>query len=782
MPIGFIHGLSSVAILIIAVIERLIRRKTLSRATWLAMLALITINCFSLNKDVELFSPFSNWVYGYLGGMYAILILYAAWVEPPKWLRLIGNLVLGAGIVMALYFTISLLPVIPIGFFGLVVFGLGVHVFAPIALFITLVHWSIMHMDDRSSLEKALLYSGIGLPITIAVVFAINWNFTNAKINQALGESVQSEDLPRWVNVAQHIPDHYMTQLLLVGDFKYDLFKSKNFNFFFDGGGRTVENGRIHNPLINIAHLLTGSNELTEDERIKILRTTPQARHQTERKLWTGRDLSVSKAETNIEIHPKYRFAYTEKTFFIKNNARYKWDQQEALFTFYLPEGSTATSLSLWVNGKEEKSRLTTREKADSAYVQIVGVQRRDPALLHWQEGNRLTLTVFPCTPAEQRKVKVGITTPLRLENNELTYQNISVEGPVFLGKHQLNLSINGDTQPEHKPRWLRKKGKQYQHKGRPKDDWQLTFPVQDIPIATFSFNNNCYQLQKAKPQPQSFKPKAVYLDINASWTNTELETIYTIYQKVPMYAYNKQLVQINNTNKSVLFKRLIKRRFSIFPVQQIKGSDALLITKQGSGTPYLSDFENGTTQAMMDWSYSNPQLKVFCLSKDTPGYLERFTYARQCLVYHTNIEGVEEWSKQQVFPDFAINSLSTTIEESGINITKTLDCDAQGKAPDHLLRLYNYNAILERNQLDDQATEPLIELANEAFVVSPISSLIVLETIRDYERFGIDTNEKSLQNAKIKGAGAVPEPHEWALIILCSALLLWAYKQQWIR
>ena len=37
---------------------------------------------------------------------------------------------------------------------------------------------------------------------------------------------------------------------------------------------------------------------------------------------------------------------------------------EEALYTFYMPEGAVVTSLSLWINGNEEKAILTTKEKA----------------------------------------------------------------------------------------------------------------------------------------------------------------------------------------------------------------------------------------------------------------------------------------------------------------------------------------------------------------------------------------------------------------------------------
>lgn len=782
MPYGFISGIISVGVLVTLLILRLFNRDFSSRPIWLSTLALITVNCFSLNKDVELFSPFSNWVYGYLAGMYVVLILFYIWNDPPYWLKLLSSFALGAGMVMALYFAICLLPLFPVGLFGMLAIGLGVHVFTPAILLVTLANYAIT--DDRDHLERIFIGAGIGLPIAIAVIFALNWNMTNLKIRQAHTEGLQNKDLPAWVNVAQHLPKDYLTTTLLTGDFKYDLFDANNIrDFGFNGGRRTIGDGRVHNPLVNMAHLLTGKTGLSEAERIKILKTTLGARHQTERKLWTGRDLSISKMDTEVNIHPNHRFAYTEKTFFIKNSARYKWETQEALFTFYLPEGSTATSLSLWINGKEEKSRLTTREKADSAYVQIVGRERRDPALLHWQEGNRLTLTVFPCSPISERQVKIGITSPLRFEDNKLEYQNIKIEGPLFNGKHNLQVRIMNDQEPKEKPRWLKYKDGKYLYKGTPKDSWTLSLTGIEVDQEPFSFNGNCYRIEHAKPKLNIFNPKQIYVDINQSWTQQEFEEIIDLFNGKVLFAFDQNLVQITAENQKEISSKLRQRTFSIFPLNRIQEPEqALLITKQGKGDLYLSDLDNGLEKKFRQWDQTQKALHVYCLGKETPGYLRQFSYNRQCLIYSTSVKGLKEWVNMHQFPDFQIRPYTTTIKESGVQIVKELNCTANSTAPDHLLRLYNYNNILERSQLGMEPKESLLNLANEAFVVSPISSLIVLESQGDYERFDIDINKRSLQNASTAGVGAVPEPQEWALIFLCLLTLLLAYKLQWFQ
>jgi XrtN system VIT domain protein len=91
--------------------------------------------------------------------------------------------------------------------------------------------------------------------------------------------------------------------------------------------------------------------------------------------------------------------------------------------------------------------------------------------------------------------------------------------------------------------------------------------------------------------------------------------------------------------------------------------------------------------------------------------------------------------------------------------------------APDHLARLFAYNSIMRQVGTnffkDDFVNEKLVDEAATAYVVSPVSSLIVLETKEDYERFGIKDKDNSLHNASKNASGAVPEPHDWALIIV---------------
>ena len=86
-------------------------------------------------------------------------------------------------------------------------------------------------------------------------------------------------------------------------------------------------------------------------------------------------------------------------------------------------------------------------------------------------------------------------------------------------------------------------------------------------------------------------------------------------------------------------------------------------------------------------------------------------------------------------------------------------------------MRLFSYNHIMQKlgkGLLFNRPIEDsLVQEARKAYVVTPVSSMVVLETQKDYDRFGINDNINSLGNAALTSKGAAPEPHEWVLIVI---------------
>lgn len=176
----------------------------------------------------------------------------------------------------------------------------------------------------------------------------------------------------------------------------------------------------------------------------------------------------------------------------------------------------------------------------------------------------------------------------------------------------------------------------------------------------------------------------------------------------------------------------------------------------------------------------------MFQIGEITSPYLKSLKEF-QILNFHSgNLSELSLISHKKYFYQYNSDTSNINIDISGICIEKGTK-KVQSKAPDHLLRLFAYNSIMKkmgRNYFnkDKEYIKDLVEIANEAYIVSPVSSLIVLETKKDYNRFDIPENKNSLKNASVNSSGAVPEPGEWLLICLFIAILLYLFLNQKIK
>ena len=64
------------------------------------------------------------------------------------------------------------------------------------------------------------------------------------------------------------------------------------------------------------------------------------------------------------------------------------------------------------------------------------------------------------------------------------------------------------------------------------------------------------------------------------------------------------------------------------------------------------------------------------------------------------------------------------------------------------------------------------VALASEHRLVTPVSGAVVLETQQQYQEAGLSPTSQT-------GVPTVPEPEEWALIILSALAFLWLMRQR---
>jgi XrtN system VIT domain protein len=331
--------------------------------------------------------------------------------------------------------------------------------------------------------------------------------------------------------MGQQMRKDWITEKMLKGEFVYDM-PRRNEEFRWMPAMNSFGEVRKHDPLVMIAAYFTGNPLIDDHDRIKILEAFYDARHQAQERLWSGKDLKTVHIATQARIYPAYRLAYTEKTLTIRHTGYTRsWgsNQQEAIYTFYLPEGAAVTSLSLWINGVEEPGYLTTKSRADSAYRTVVGVERRDPSVVHWQEGNTVSVRVFPCTTTETRRFKIGVTSPLRKDKNTLHYENIYFQGPDFSGASE-DVEVKFEQETSHATlpvTFTGSAGQPHTYHGIYRPDWSLQCAAPLLADGAFSFGGRSYRCLEAEPAYESFRPSAVYLDWNCAWSREEMETVW---------------------------------------------------------------------------------------------------------------------------------------------------------------------------------------------------------------------------------------------------------------
>ena len=750
------------------------------------MLVLWFISAFSLNREINVFENSTNWLSIYIVIATATLVVSTFHEEMGKIGKHMNMFFMGLSLVLFTYYAIYLVPCYALGFLGAVFLGLTLHLLVPLCLVIVTLICSIRNLRAYPALKYAFS-TGISIPLIVCLWFVLQWNTAYQKTTSIINHDMLKEStLPTWTAVSQQLPQSVVIEKMMKSGFVYAI-PNKDGNWFWGDFGRTsFAEQKKHDPLVMISSFLIGQPLLDDQDRIKVLKTMYDSRHPAQERLWSGMNLRTETVVSNVKIYPEYRLAFTEKTITVKNTSERTWGgNEEAIYTFQLSEGSVVSGLSLWINGVEEKARLTTKAKADTAYKSIVGIEARDPSVVHWQEGNKITVRIFPCNATENRRFRIGITSPLKKVGNRLLYENPSMNGPesataeetLKIAFSEMPQSLEASFKVENKDGIVIDRGY--------KNNWDVSFDSPKLSSEAFSFNGASYRLQELVTAPVKITTKRIYLDLNASWTKEELNAIWKVRGQKELYVFNDGLKQLDSHNLEETFEKMHELNYSLFPFYLISDPEtALVITKGTNNSANLKDLEGSSFQQRTTkyFTQSTP-LYVFNIGSEKNAYIKTLKEFGVFKFNEGTINNLVDDLSKSIFHSSQQTIDVLDIDASKVSIAKAPD-SSRIHAPDHLLRLYAYNNILhnvgktyfEPNHVSDSLTQ----IASEAYVVSPVSSLIVLETTNDYNRFGIAESKNSLQNASVNSSGAAPEPHEWLLIILATLIIgYYIYKEK---
>ncbi|WNJ16724.1 XrtN system VIT domain-containing protein [Pontibacter sp. G13] len=760
------------------------------------LLIIFSVAAHALNHtEIQVFVPYAGWMWAYLGAFHISWLFFPFYEKLPEFGRVVLAFVYGAGVLMSLYMTIFLLPLMAISIPLMLGLGLSALSFTPL---FWLLHMAAgYHRIQGERDPKRAYWLGLTIPAVVISIFLWKWGGIQQDLEQGKDRyaALAQPAYPEWVYLSQAYPKTDLAEAVMMSE------ATRQRSFYeegFDGMTRQYEEFVRHNPLPIIGRLLNGPFAVDRETRVKVLESKFDARHMTHRRLWTGRDLETTHVDSEIELFPDYRLAYVQQTIQVANQPligqEHHWSgrTQEAVYTFYLPDGAVATSLSLWVEGVERKSRLTTRGKADSAYTEIVGVERRDPALMHWQEGNRVTVTIFPVERNDSRQFKVGFTMPFHVHGDRMTLHSLAFDGPDFSDTEatiSVRLGEGQQVQDFDLPAGFKEQAGRWTYEG----PWQpnLTVEMDKTPLGTgtFSFLDETYSLQEIEYQPRTAEIEEVWLDIHAGWTYEEMRKIMEQIPWEAIWVYTDSAVKVTEENHDALFAQLHKQAFSLLPFDQIHDpAHALVISKSQPGTPLLMDLDGSQFAHRSIQTFTSDSFVpiMWWDLSDTPSdYVKSLRELRLIDWYGGAPEALSAQLSSNTFPTAPESTTTMNLPFAQLQLVRTPGTQPN-TAPDHLARLFVYQDLMREigRQYFDRAAleENWVRKAELGFVLSPISSLIVLETDQDYDRFGIEENEETLGNAQVNPPtslgggsvlsshnedGAVPEPHEWALILL---------------
>ena len=740
------------------------------------------IGCFCLNTSISIFEDLPVWIYmTTLIFCITNFFIYKELKENYSTLALF--FINGVSYTVILYYTLYLLPIIPFSIIGIILLGIGFYGLVP--LIISFIH---LISITKSFQENKIYFNSFALgflTVVIALVaFVIRLNIESEKITQnvTITSFDYNDDLPNYIKISQNLEPNFFNEIFLKKDIVYkgpeEFFSFRGLNSF---GTKQFNERKIHNPFITIAYIFCKDLNLDNDDRISILKSNFDTRLETEEQLWSGEDLFTKNIKEDVKLYPESRLAYTEITMNIACE-KDTWEDKEAIYSFQLPEGSVATSLSLWVNGMERKGVLTTKEKAQAAYKQIVGVESRDPSLLQWREGNKVVVRVFPINYKTPRTFKCGFTTPLKAEDNEMKYESISIKGPnisnaVTVSRIQLKGNAKVQTSKD-----FDLKNNTYINESTGLDSWQAVVPLsKTLLLNSFVWKDKIYEVKDIQKTIVPLTASEIILDLNSNWTISEIESFLKLKGK-QFYVYSdKEKKEINKENYRDLQYEFKKLHYSLLPLYKIT-KNSLIITKCGTFSANFDELEESNYLKKIRTETKGQNLKVINISAEINPFWQTAKEQKYVEYYQTTLNNSLKMIKENHFITFKTAENLVNIESAQISIQENLkDSISKSSGSNHIYRMYAFGKVLEEQvkiQGDTLAANKYITLAKDANIVTPISSLIVLETDEDYKTNGIEKNVDTLANASINNDGAVPEPHEWALIFIACTTLFFYYRK----
>jgi hypothetical protein len=508
-----------------------------------------------------------------------------------------------------------------------------------------------------------------------------------------------------------------------------------------------------------------------------------------------GLDIASSRLDGSVSADDGV--AYLEWTVEFRNASPV---DRETRMQLALPPGGVVSRATLWVNGEEREAAYGGRAEVGAAYQRVAVQQRRDPLLVTTKGADRVLVQAFPVPRGGGTiKFKIGMTAPLdmsdpakaRLTLPAIVDRNFSfpsgVDHDIWIeGKQSLSSPITSLAATEIADRQFRLKGALTdKNLGDPRlTVWAARSPTAGPVHAWIGAWIGVGHVirQDIITRSASDAPPALMLVVDGSARMKPIvRDIVAALDAIPSGRRVGAIVAAepplaleprpwSDAQKAAVIRLLDAHGFA-------GGED---------NVPALIDamqlLERESTSSVL-WVHG-PQPVAF---RDSAARLEQAT-SRLVRLPSVMLYSVEP-GPLELLPDapwaWAIRSLPRSpsiAADLSVYLARELGAapattvvrtevqpDAGGaRGSDHIVRLWARDRVLRlaRENLEGNR-KAAVDLAVQYRLVTPVSGAVVLETKQQYD-------ETRLTPVSPATVPTIPEPHEWALMLIACAALLW--------
>jgi len=464
---------------------------------------------------------------------------------------------------------------------------------------------------------------------------------------------------------------------------------------------------------------------------------------------------------------------------------------REARLQLALPPGGVVSRATLWVNGEEREAAYGGRGEVRAAYQRVAVVQRRDPLLVTTKGADRVLAQAFPVGRSGGTiKFKIGITAPLDLSKPGKARLTL----PAIIDR---NFSIGSNT--SHSV-WI--ESRQLMTTSLP----ELTAS----PVGAVHYRvSGALSDRDLSGLRQSI---TVSRNPGAGSRTTRFEDGERVVQEITRGEPTRALMLVVDSSARVATtrSRLVAALEAIPPGVKVGAiiaadqtrrvplapwSDAqkAAIAKLIRSTTFVGGQDNAPAlaealqllepepHAMLLWVHG-PQPVSF---HGSAAWLEQAT-ARLSRLPAVTLYSVEP-GPNELLPDSSWAWGARSLPQTGAPQADLAGFFARTFSPDqaqvvrrlhdapgdgapagseHIARLWANDRVLDMMRTGGSRADA-VALAARYHLVTPVSGAVVLETQQQYE-------ESRLTPVAQTTVPTVPEPHEWALLALAFAALMW--------